>query len=104
MIIIFFFAIKKQLVGDKFKYTMTSDPSVFLFSYDIKPIYRHSSLSRYKIFNTISNSSYDVYPLKSYNTDQIQNALLSPNGRNLVFKILFLSYLNFFLKIIIFDL
>lgn len=75
----------KQLVGDKFRFFINTDPTVILFSYDMKNLYRHSVISRYKLFNTISNLSFDVQPNHLYSTDQIQNAVLSPNSRKLAF-------------------
>ena len=76
---------QKQLVGDKFKFYMTGDPNVILLAYDMKQLYRHSVIARYKLFNTISNLSFEVMPTNNYNTNQIQNTLLSPNSRKLAY-------------------
>lgn len=75
----------KQLVGENIKHYMSGDPSIILFSYDTKLIHRHSGLSRYRIFNTISNMSFDVVPTHLYSSDQIQLAVLSPNSRSLAY-------------------
>ncbi|CAF0793607.1 unnamed protein product [Brachionus calyciflorus] len=75
----------KQLVGDKFKFSVSNDPTFILIGYDMKNLYRHSIIARYKLFNTISNVSYDVLPTEVYSTDRIQNAVLSSNSRKLAF-------------------
>ncbi len=46
---------KEPLVGNHFKFTMTSDPNVILIAYDHININRHSFTARYKLYNTISN-------------------------------------------------
>lgn len=45
----------KQLVGEKFKYSASGDINVLLFAYDMKQVFRHSIVSRYKLFNILSN-------------------------------------------------
>lgn len=40
------------MVGNSFKLYMGSDPNVFLFAYENKPIYRHSYTARYKIYDS----------------------------------------------------
>jgi hypothetical protein len=51
----FFF--KKNLVGEKSRYWMTSNKNIVLFTYDLKHLFRHSYVARYKIYNMI----YNVY-------------------------------------------
>jgi dipeptidyl aminopeptidase/acylaminoacyl peptidase len=75
----------KQSVGSDFTFKIEKDPTVLLLSYDTKQLYRHSIVGRYKLFNSVSNMSFDVLPPDLYSTDKIQAALLAPNSRKVAF-------------------
>lgn len=70
--------------GEKPAWT-TNNKKILLFSYDVKHLFRHSYLARYKLYNLELNSSIEVRLPDQKESAQIQVLSLSPDGQKIAF-------------------